>query len=158
MAANNSKRTIHRVAVACIFIIYLMGLFYFLFVSEKFGRSESQGYRYNLTLLKEIKRFMNYANNGLGWKAFLVNVVGNVVAFVPFGFLIPILQTKKYNRFLVIILTTLLGAIFSTLVEVIQFCFKIGSFDVDDILLNVIGAFIGVLIYAVVSLFTGTKK
>ena len=39
------------------------------------------------------------------------------------------------------------GAVLSLLVELLQLVFKVGSFDVDDLLLNTIGGLLGYLVY-----------
>ncbi|MBE5889937.1 MAG: VanZ family protein [Lachnospiraceae bacterium] len=138
---RDRRRTIIGV---CIFIVYLMFLFYFLFFAEAMGRGPKGEYRYNLTLLKEIKRFWNHIDI-IGWKAFLLNVFGNVIAFVPFGFFFPMLMKKTKS----ILLTTLTGFCFSLLVESLQLCLRLGIFDVDDMLLNTIGTFVGAVVYAI---------
>ena len=143
MAANKNKFDKHKRFILILFIAYLLLLSYFLFFSEAMGRvgTEAQ-YRYNLTLFREIKRFYKYREL-LGYKAFFLNVFGNVIAFIPFGMLIPKLLPRFSNWFWV----TLLAFEFSLCVEVVQLCFKLGSFDVDDLLLNTIGGFIGYWVY-----------
>ena len=129
-----------------LFIMYLAMLVYFMFFAESFGRDPAQReYAYNLELFKEIKRFYQYREQ-LGMEAFLLNVVGNVVAFVPFGFFLPIVSRrgrKWYN-------TTCLGFGMSLCIETVQLVCKVGSFDVDDLLLNTIGGIVGYIFYRVV--------
>lgn len=133
------KRTkTHQKVCWVLFFSYLLMLTYFMFFSDGFGRSEYTEYRYNLTLFKEIRRFYTYREL-LGMKAFLINTVGNVVCFMPFGFILPIiteLGKKWYNTFLLSFLMTLS-------IETIQLVFKVGSFDVDDMFLNTAGGAAG---------------
>ena len=76
----------HRLAAGILFLIYFVVLFYFLFFSEEMGRTYSErAYHYNLVPLKEIARFVKYWRV-LGMKAVLLNILGNVAAFLPFGF------------------------------------------------------------------------
>ncbi len=142
MDAN--KKRAKSILIVCVFILYLLCLFYFLFFSENMGRSSSEEYRYNLTLLKEIRRFYLYRAS-LGTKAFVINVFGNVIVFMPFGYIVSMLRGKSG-----IVIATLTGLAMSLFVEVIQLCLRIGSFDVDDLLLNTIGAFLGAVIYALI--------
>ncbi len=108
-----------------------------------FGRTEIQKeYRYNLTLFREIKRFWIYRKQ-LGTMAWVINIIGNVAAFLPYGFFLPILSKKFQNCFKVFLLSFLL----SLAVELLQLIFKVGCFDVDDLLLNIIGGVIGYGIY-----------
>ncbi len=82
-----------------LFVAYLILLFYLLFFSEKMGRTVgAEEYRYNLVLFKEIKRF--YSVMGTHPKMFWLNIAGNILAFMPFGFLIPRLRDKSTNLFL----------------------------------------------------------
>lgn len=80
-----------RVGSQLVFILYLGVLFYLLFFSERYGRTDaSEEYHYNLVLFKEIRRFYQYREI-LGMQSVLVNLVGNVVAFMPFGFFLPVI-------------------------------------------------------------------
>ena len=109
-----------------------------MFFSDGFGRSEYTEYHYNLTLFKEIRRFYTYRGL-LGTKAFLINIVGNVVCFMPFGFILPIISRlgeKWFN-------TLLLSFLLTLSIETIQLVFRVGSFDVDDLFLNTVGGAAG---------------
>ena len=109
-----------------------------MFFAESFGRTDISGARrYNLELFKEIRRFYVYRNT-LGVYAFLLNVVGNVLIFIPFGFILP----NIFKTFLITVL-------FVFIIECIQFALNVGSFDVDDILLNTIGSLIGHIIFLI---------
>ncbi len=129
-----------------LFIAYLALLVYFMFFAESFGRDTTQrGYAYNLELFKEIKRFYRYRAQ-LGMQAFLLNVVGNVVAFMPCGFFLPIISRRGkrwYNCFILCFLLSLS-------IETTQLVFKVGSFDVDDLLLNTAGGILGYITYHIV--------
>jgi glycopeptide antibiotics resistance protein len=68
--------------------------------------------------------------------------VGNVLAFVPFGFLLPLLIPRS-GSFICIVGCTVA---FSLLVEIAQLIYRVGAFDVDDLLLNTFGGIIGFLL------------
>ena len=143
---NKRKKSLYVV----LFAAYLILLFYFLFFSEGLGRASTETeYRYNLTLFREIKRFIEY-RHVLGYQAVFLNVVGNVIAFMPFGFLLPPLMNYKTNWFV----TTIWAFLFSLFAETIQLFFRLGSFDVDDMLLNTVGGLLG---YIICILLKGTK-
>ncbi len=132
-------------AAKVFFFLYIIVLSYFLFFSESLGRgSFSTGYRYNLELLAEIKRFIKYREY-VGFDIFVINILGNVIAFMPFGFLLPLID-RKYRRFFYVAFLSLL---FSLAVEGIQMLTHVGIFDVDDILLNTIGGVLGYLLFSV---------
>lgn len=122
-----------------LFICYLVGISYFLFFSERYGRTEGNSeYRYNLTVLKEITRFITYQKT-IGLEGFLVNLFGNVIAFMPFGFCLPMISRKDSKFYRVFFW----AFAFSLAIETIQLLYKIGIFDVDDLILNTLGGIFG---------------
>ena len=126
-----------------LFIVYLAMLVYFMFFAESFGRDPAQReYAYNLELFKEIRRFIVHRHT-LGMKAVMLNLVGNIAAFLPFGFFLPILYPRCRSFFR----TVFFSFECSLIVETIQLVSKVGSFDVDDMLLNTIGGALGCLIF-----------
>lgn len=139
---KETKRKIKWISVM-LFAIYLILLTYFLFFAESYGRVMSErDYSYNLEPLKEIKRFWMYREQ-LGFFAVATNIFGNILCFVPFGAILPVLNRSTRHLFVII----LLSLEFSLMVECIQLITKVGSFDVDDLLLNTIGGLIGYLIF-----------
>ena len=83
---------------------------------------------------------------------FLLNVIGNILLFVPFGFIIS--SYVKPNKFY---LPVLISFLVSITIEFVQL--NIGrSFDVDDIILNTIGATFGYLIYKIINKMPIFKK
>ena len=138
---KKEKSRPHPLAVL-LFVSYLLLLFYLLFFSETYGRTMDSGYRYNLEPFKEIRRF--WSNRGsLGWNSVITNLAGNIVAFAPFGFFLPMLCRAGKNVFGCVLIT----ALFSLCVETVQLFSKVGAFDVDDILLNAFGGLVGFLCY-----------
>lgn len=70
------------------------------------------------------------------------NLVGNFVGFVPFGFMLPLLSKRFHSLKNMAIMTFCLSLVF----ELVQFIFRFGSFDVDDLILNTLGGVIGYLV------------
>ena len=140
------KRDYRKTLRACskaMFGVYIVCLIYFLFFAESTGRTfEGRSYHYNLELFKEIRRFIVYRHT-LGTKAVALNLFGNIAAFIPFGFFLPVLCPKCRSD----LFTVFFSFECSLLVETIQLVSKVGSFDVDDLLLNTIGGFIGCLAF-----------
>lgn len=140
----NNKKT-RRILSCIVFVIYLCVLVYFLFFSENMGRvSTTSDYRYNLIPFKEIIRFCTNIQI-LGLEAVLLNTVGNVAAFIPFGLFVFPVSGRKITFLQAICLTIFV----SLLVELIQLLTKVGTFDIDDLILNTIGGFIGAVSYLV---------
>ena len=93
----------------------------------------------NFTLFKTIKMYIDYSYKLNSFE----NLVGNVVVFVPFGFLLPYIQEKS-RKLQVLLLNAFL---FVLGIEVFQLFSAFGAFDVDDILLNCFGAVLGWILY-----------
>nr|WP_261178018.1 VanZ family protein [Anaerobacillus sp. CMMVII] len=70
-------------------------------------------------------------------------LIGNIILFMPFGFLVPI-AIKKLRKS--IFATTMLGMLFSILIESSQFLFTYRVSNIDDVILNTLGAFLGAVI------------
>ena len=142
MNLKQSKRI--RIFGKILFVLYIVFIVYFLIFSDWYGRTgEMQEYHYNLVLFKEIKRFWNYRDQ-VGLFAMFMNLFGNVIIFMPFGFFMP--MASRYR--------SCFSAVFysfglSLCVETFQLLTKVGSFDVDDLLLNTVGGLAGYVIFAV---------
>ena len=67
-----------------------------------------------------------------------VNLIGNLGALMPLGLLFPLLFPKAKKSLTFTLMTTLV-VIF---IELVQFIFCVGAFDIDDLILNVSGALI----------------
>lgn len=106
-----------------------------------FGRVPHDTYMYNLKPFFTIRQFLRSGDLLSG--RWLVNMIGNIGVFVPFGLLMPIVLGGKLWRMLSLFL---LGVVF---LEGLQLVFKRGSFDVDDLILNAAGFLLGVGIYKI---------
>ena len=142
MAVNKKKRSLLK--WVC-FLAYLLFLGYMLFYSVGFDRVEHENYRYNLIMFQEIMRYYNLGMRTGSWSLFVLNVIGNIVVFMPIGMFLPSLFARCRNIFL----TTIVSLEISLCVEVVQLITKVGSFDVDDLLLNTLGGICGYIVYMV---------
>lgn len=129
---------------AVLFLLYVLLLMYVLFFSEVYGRGAEHMYQYNLIPFLEIRRFWVYREQ-LGMLAFYTNVLGNVLAFLPYGFLLPVVFPGVNGG----LFTILSGLSVSLCVEAIQLMTRVGSFDVDDLILNTLGAAFGYFLFIV---------
>lgn len=126
---GSRKVVIYKEILGLIFIIYILCLYHIL-------TYQNTGYAgVNFTPFKEMFRY------AFGSQKFIRNIIGNIVLFIPFGFFTSYyLNTKKA------IVPTFITLLISLCAEGIQY--YIGRvFDVDDILLNVFGGFLGYLIF-----------
>lgn len=104
----------------------------------------------NFTLFKTIRMYIDYAYKLNSFE----NLVGNVVVLIPFGFLLPYVLKWGKNFFVMLFN----AFIFVLGIEVFQLFSAFGAFDVDDILLNCLGAVLGYLFYLLWGLIGREKK
>ena len=136
LITNKRKLVIHEELFSLCFIIYILCLFYVVTFQDVSWSS------HNYIPFKEILRY------DFGSMLFYKNIFGNMLLFLPFGIFI-----KKYVKTDNMFIVLLLGFITSLSIEVIQFL--IGRvFDVDDIILNVIGCGLGFIIYTLFQNFS----
>ena len=70
------------------FILYMGLLIYFLLFAEAFRENAVDEYRYNLIPFREIMRYIQY-HKTIGTGRVLLNLLGNIIGFAPFGFFLP---------------------------------------------------------------------
>ena len=95
---------------------------------------------YNLVPCKTIIGYIRaLADRSMTRNIPIQNLVGNLLAFMPLGFYLPFFIKKMatLKRFAI----TVSGLIIA--VELTQFLLRVGSMDIDDFILNFIGALIG---------------
>ena len=133
------------------FTLYLMALFYVLFIYERSidlswivqgGWStlvEKQSDHLNLILFRNILHYLQTMNYATGMRNIIVNIGGHMLMFTPFGFFLPRINKRFQNLHFFV----LVALVIMFIIEGLQFLTMSGSFDVDDALLNMIGAIIG---------------
>lgn len=100
----------------------------------------------NFELLKAIRPFLQWAPTFSLYDKIMNQVVGNILIFIPAGIFLPV-YFKKQRRLRSFFVTSLLMILFVEISQVLSF---LGSFDVDDILLNLIGCLSGWLIFKII--------
>lgn len=114
-------------------IPYTVMLLYFMFLG--FGRTQMN---INIVRLKPLASTIDFVSKSLFWKDIIINLVGNIVMFIPFGFLGWVFPKLNHYKALIINFVFVL-----IIVESMQYFTRLGVFDIDDILLNSIGVSIG---------------
>ncbi|MEK3977416.1 VanZ family protein [Psychrobacillus sp. FSL K6-2684] len=93
----------------------------------------------NLVPFRTIKAYIDDISFGIAFR----NILGNIIPFIPMGFLIPAAFPSQRN-----IVKTLISCFLLILsIEILQLIFFLGSFDVDDVILNLISCFIGFMLF-----------
>ncbi|MGN1342386.1 MAG: VanZ family protein [Bacilli bacterium] len=129
LISKHKKFILHKELIYLISIIYILCLFHVVtFQDNNYGIS-------NFVPFKEIFRY------DFGTPKFMKNIVGNIMLFIPYGFIASyLIKNKKFSTI------TILTIIVSLTIETVQY--YIGRvFDIDDVILNLAGGIIGFLIY-----------
>ena len=122
-------RKIYRIFIFpyTIFLLYLMFL--------GFGREQHEA---NIVRLLPLVSTILFVQNTTSWESIIINLFGNIIMFIPFGFLGWL--NAKYFSFKKLIVDFLSVLI---IVEVLQYLTRLGVFDIDDLALNSLGVWIG---------------
>ena len=127
--SNKKKIVLYQEILNLVFVVYLMCFFYVLTFEDVDWSSA------NLIPFKEMFRFE------FGSKMFLKNVLGNIILFLPYGFYLSYFEKLKRVKYVIIF-----SLFVSLIVETIQY--RIGRvFDIDDVILNLVGGVLGYYIY-----------
>ena len=141
------KSKIRNFWLKALFTIYCLLLITILFLNNEYRMGGFQNISTFSREHLETSNFIPFAtiigyvsgmvSNDINTGIVIINLVTNLLLFAPMGFFIPMLfqdKIKNTKQFLIIII------ILTFLVEIIQFITYRGSTDIDDIILNTIGA------------------
>lgn len=130
---NHAKFVLYQDLLMLSFIIYVLCLFQVVTFQDNNNISSN-----NLIPFREMFRY------DLGSRLFLKNVLGNIIMFLPYGFFTSYFLKEK--KLLPIFILTVLT---SLTIESTQL--MIGRvFDIDDILLNILGGVLGHYLYILI--------
>lgn len=134
------KESLHELGML-LFILVLIGLFSQTII-PRYGLVQPAITNVNLEFFRVFRETYN-AIIYLGfWQPFYINFLGNIILFIPIGFLLPLL----FRRMEFFPYTVIIGLCISLFIEVMQLPQNRSS-DVDDLWLNTLGALIGHLLY-----------
>lgn len=141
--------------ILCVYIAILSKLILFKYIPlsqiiEHFNFTY-EGYHWrdnNFVPFKTIYFYMYLADINLIIR--IENLVGNIIGFAPFGFILPLLS-KGFQKLSTVTITTF---ILSLTFETIQLVFEFGSFDVDDLILNTLGGILGYIPFKILQVTT----
>lgn len=119
-----------------IIIPYTLFLLYLMF----WGMGRFQ-YEDNQITVEPIFSTIEFIHNTIEWKYIVIIVLGNIVMFIPFGFLGWIFPRLKDLKALIYTFIS-----FIVMIEALQYFTRMGIFEVDDIILNTFGTYLGWLL------------
>lgn len=151
---KNKEKDNKREFIVILFIAYLVGIASQTILPDvKFSQSSMEiipqfGTGLNLQpfLVISQTKYEVFVNGNINY--FLINFLGNILIFMPLGFLLPFIWKKKF------IFTSFIGFSISAFIEFVQLFIARGS-DVDDLMLNTLGTILG---YMVFRLYIYVKK
>lgn len=135
---TESRKKLIRLA----FILYIIGVLFLTFIVREtmiLRTPDNRGVV--LEPFREVDAMLHQPNHFF-W---FMQIFLNILLFVPLGFLLPIIL----ERFRSLWLTTVTGFVFSTGIETMQYITGRGLTEVDDVINNTAGAFVGYVIYAI---------
>lgn len=122
-----------RKIIIILLVLYTILALYFLFIGFNRGSSNlDQGLRYSI-IPDGIPLHFPIGRDFQIW----IFELGNFLAFIPFGILIPLLYRYTFIRFISLFILSI------TIVEIFQMISRLGAFDIDDIIINTLGAAVG---------------
>ena len=116
-----------------IIVPYTLFLLYLMFLGM--GRFQ---YDENIVRIKPILSTIEFIEGTIRWEDIIRIVLGNVVMFIPFGFLGWVFPKLKELKSL---LFSFMSAI--VIVEALQYFTRMGICEIDDVILNTFGVFLG---------------
>lgn len=131
---SNMKQKKNIIIITC-FIFYISILLYLTLFKNYLGR-EVGNYDINLIPFKNmITITKEFIIGKLSLRFFIRNIFGNIIAFTPFAyFLKTIFKIKDMKTF------TLIMILIISFIEIMQYILQIGYCDIDDLILNLLGA------------------
>ena len=150
MAKQNSSNVFWRL----LFLAYCAVMLWLLFGRSNGwieGLAYSEQLRQNANLqpfltIRNYWHILRFSADATLRKHCLINLAGNIVLFIPAGWLFPAVWPRLQNFFRFFTLSS--GLIF--LVESVQLLTLLGSFDVDDVILNVLSMSVGHILRAII--------
>lgn len=149
----NRRKQIEAVVLYGVFLCYLVFLFKLLFSSRVSSYDTANtANSINLIPFHSITDYLVSSSATVRRFAFS-NVVGNIIIFVPLGSYLSLFNNKQKA-----ISNLIIVVIIALLTEIIQGFAGIGAADIDDLILNSLGGFIGILGYKLLQLLFRDEK
>ncbi|MFC4410154.1 VanZ family protein [Chungangia koreensis] len=143
---NERITPLHEAGVV-LFFSFIIGLFALTFDQD----ASDQQTAVNSVPFKVFVDTFNAIQDAGFWEPFTINLLGNIIVFMPIGLLLPLLW-GRFNAKRAI----LTGFLISLFIESTQLALDRSS-DIDDLILNTFGALIGYGIYRCIPAVTAKR-
>jgi len=130
---TEDKKKIRKISQIIIFIYYIILLFNMVI----FARYNSVS-SYNLIPFKSIIEIFNNGN----LYSIIINIFGNLLIFMPLEYFL--IELFKLNKFSV---NSIISFFIILIIEIFQLIFKVGVFDIDDLIICTLGMILFYILY-----------
>ena len=134
-----------KLIVSIVLSVYVVLLLYF----TVFGRYSHPEYAYQIYIFKSYRHLLEQFD----WPS-IRQIIINIAMMIPVGFLLPILIKYKH-KYLLTLISALILILF---IESMQLVMQCGTFEVDDVINNLIGTLIGMLLFTLINRFFKNYK
>ena len=142
---KRQKYNMVQLIAAILLSLYIVVLLYFTVV----GRYSHEEYEYKINFLTSYRWLFKYSGEQVLWQLLI-----NIVMLVPMGFLLPIIIHAKYKY----LITMVLSLLMTLFIETMQLVSKCGSFEIDDVINNFIGAVLGMFLFVLLNRIIQKQK
>lgn len=154
ISIKNKKINIFREITLLVFFIYFLLLLLLTIFKGGFItlRNPFDSYMYNeygaigiINIVPIKETIITLMHSEAGLRNTMTNIIGNIIAFIPLGFFIPLLF-DKFNRYKKVLKV---GFLSSLAIEITQIFVGFNVCDIDDIIYNTVGAMLGFLCFKI---------
>ena len=135
-----------QLTAAIVLSVYVVLLLYF----TVFGRYSHPEYTYQIYFFKSYRYLFEQFN----WQS-IRQIIINIAMMIPFGFLLPVLMKNKHKY----LLTLTFAFVLILFIESMQLVMQCGTFEVDDVVNNLLGTLIGLLLHkTIIAIYHKSKS
>lgn len=142
-----TRAKLETVVICAAFALYAVFALKLLLFSRPPGSERS----FNLIPFASIATYLFSDSSGVRRFAF-GNIAGNVLLFIPLGSYLSVLTKSTMPRKMLIVASTSVAA------EILQGVFAMGTSDIDDVILNCLGGFIGIQLFALLRVIVRDRE
>lgn len=137
------QNRVFKAVCIVLLLLYLFLLAYLTLLSPYYGRESRYFRSVNIIPFSTISFYLSSYSN---FNSSITNLAGNIIAFMPLGFLLPLCFIKLKSLWKMVT-----AALFVTLIiETFQYILCVGASDIDDVVLNVFGGVLGYLVFTII--------
>lgn len=131
------------------FFLGLLSFYTIALLILLFFRPNEQSY--NSMNLLPFSTITFYLTGKVNWLVAFYNLVANIGLFIPYGLFLVVKRISQWKALLI-------ASLVIAGIEVLQFVSHRGSLDIDDFILNLLGVYLGFLLFPLVKQVVNIQK